>query len=212
MKPSFSPKRVFYWKSSILLMLFLINACVKDDITNISHNAMIKQSFSIPIGEKEVRIIPQLPISDTSSTSPIGTYYYNNLPYPITSREFTISEALNFDLTNKPNNSWVKKITFNILTVNSYLTHTNLQIYLTDSNGRILDTFGQISTNGASTYTDTIVYEGARLELLKQAKILVYIAKMSATSTLIRVTDENKFNLSIGAKAELEYYAKELNN
>lgn len=212
MSPKYFFGRVFHMKYSILFILYLsIHACVNDNITNISDNIVMNQSFAIPIGAKELQV-PKPPISDTSSTGPNGTYYYDNLPYPITAPFFTISEDVDFNLSNKPNNNWIKKLTFNILTENSYLTHADLQVYLI-GNGRVLDSFfknSALSINGGVVRRDTIVYEGARLDLLKQVKMLQYDVVIPETSSSIR-TDQNKLKVTIGATAELEYNVKDLN-
>jgi hypothetical protein len=145
---------------------------------------------------------------------PYGTFYYNGLPYPIYNPVFTLSDTLNFNLSANPNTNRIKRITLNIFTKNAYFINASLQIYQIDGSVKIVDTFfkpDKFSTNGQSKNSTTIVYEGARLDTLKLTKTLKYEIGISATSTVVRLTDENKFRVTIGARAELEYNIKDLN-
>ena len=204
-----------------------MQSCIKNEVNDISGNVILNQNFSIPLGEKEFKLDAP-PVTDTSSIpGSCGTYYYNTLPYPCNFSSFPpLYNTANLKLSAKSNSSWIKKLTFSILTENSFPTHALLSVYLVDANGKVIDqVFGDdpleiseanISSTGevlGSALSDTIaLYEGTRLELLKQTSYLNYKVIINSDPNItIRLSDKNKFKVTFGARVELEYNAKDLN-
>jgi len=220
--------KTFYTYIGYLLLITLwLSSCVNDEINNLPKNILLQQSFSIPLGAKEENIIAP-PLSDTSSRpGTYGTFYYNGLPYPNNLLVFPpISDTVNLNLSSKTNISWVKKVTFSILTENSYPGQVSLQLYLVNASGNLLDqVFGNtaqttpeasVNSNGEmlnpAHKVSEAIYEGSRLELLKQTRYLKYqTIVFTNLFSPMKLSEKTKFKVTIGARVELEYNAKDLN-
>lgn len=204
-----------------------ITSCVKDNLNDISGDVMLKQSLSLPLGTREMSISAPS-VNDTSSVNgTYGKFYYNGLPYSSNVATFQpIYEEVSLNLTaNHTKSEWIKKITFQIAVENDYPSIAILAIYLVDGDGKVLDqVFGQSGMVFTEAKMDSkgnvllpspsqvkeVVYEGSRLELLKQAKYLVYQATVQSLffETPVRLTDANKLTVDIGVQATLEYKAQ----
>ena len=214
----------------LLLVFFGLTSCVKNEIQELSSSdVMMEQSFSLPLGLKSMSI--EAPsINDTSSIpTAYGRYYYNGLPYaPLLPAFLPIYEEVSLNLTAKAKSDWIKRLTFEIVVENDFPSIVNLEVYLVDADGMVLD---QIFGNQAETFTEAtydakgnfvspfervvkVVYDGARLDLLKKTKTLVYQTTIFSLffNTPVRLSDSTKFKVSIGARAELEYNIKDMNN
>jgi hypothetical protein len=208
---------VFLQGVFILLVSFLLQSCVKQEINDISDNVMLKQSFSVPLGLKEMAI--EAPsVNDTSSIKgTYGRYYYNGFPYASQVPIFQpMYEEVSLDLSANAKLEWIKRLTFNIVIENDYPSIGILEVYLVDENGVVLDQiFGKqglvvseakVDSKGnltsSSQKIEPVVYEGARLELLKKTKSLIYQASIqSIFFSPVHLFDSNKFKVNIGAKA-----------
>lgn len=213
--------------SLIIHLLFLfagvmgVISCVKNDIQSLSNNIVMSQSFSVPLGSKTLSV--QAPsVYDTSSTPGIyGTFYYNGLPYPLNATTFPpIYDTVNLNIAGKAQSSWIQRLTFSIVCENGYPANATLQVNLLNAGGGYLDqVFGNNPLLIEAATTDAngnvvsptekitqVVYEGTRLELLKQTRVLQYEVVISASSAhTIRITDADKFKVTMGARIELLY-------
>jgi hypothetical protein len=210
------------------LSINVLTSCIKEDISNLSNNILINQSFSIPFGPSDIAIPAPL-ITDTSSKpGRYGSFYYNNNIYPNNFTYFTTSYTINFSLHDKQSREdWIKRIVFHLLGTNGFPTAVYSQVYIYGQNvyqdgGSIVDSVfvnGPVLLEPASVNsqgdieqsTSTIFdvpFEGTRLAMLKHAALLVYTGKVLSTGgkySPIRLTDKNKININIAFQVDLQY-------
>jgi hypothetical protein len=208
--------------------LLALSGCVKDEMNELSGNIIMKQNMDLPLGSKIMSIAAPSTQDTSSVPGSFGKYFYNGLPYSCKIPTFKpIYEEVDLNLTAKTKPDWIKHLTFNIDVENDYPCIGVLVIYLVDENGEILDkVFGNQGALITEAKTDTkgnvlqsskkvieVVYEGSRLDLLKQTKTLIYQATIQSLffTSPGRLSDANKFKVTIGAKADLEYNTKDIN-
>lgn len=207
-------------------LLLWFTSCIKNEVQTLSDNVMMKQSFSIPLGTKELHMDAPSVYDTSSVPGAYGKFYYNGLPYAANSPNFPpLYDTVNLNLTNKTQVNWITRITFSIVSENSFPSQDSLQVNLLDANGVFLDeAFGNKAVFIDSPPTDAngnvispttniteVVYEGARLDLLKQTKIMQYKVLVSANpQKILRLSDANNFKVTIGARIELLYNIKDI--
>ena len=205
-----------------LLPLVLISSCIKENIGNVSDNVMINQSFSVPLGLREVTL--GAPSIDTSSIpGSNGSYYYDGRIYPNDSLYFTKTYNIDFNLQDKrARQEWIKRLMFHLLIENSFPTQVYSQIYIynasrvpTDSvfaNGPVLVNAASVNSQGEIEQSDKLFdvpFEGDRLAMLKQTALLVYRGTI-LTQNGIRLSSKNEVKINIAIQVEVGYNLKDI--
>jgi hypothetical protein len=219
-------QNVFY---SILVLFVLFTSCIREDISNLSDNLLINQSFSIPFGTRDLKVDAP-PVLDTSSIPGIyGSFYYNNRVYPNNFPYFTSTYELDFNLRdNKAREEWIKRIVFHFLGENTFPCKVYIQVY-TYGNGILLDSVfqtGPVSLDPAVTNAQgdilqstatlfDVPFEGNRLALLKQVTNLSYLGKVinsGGKTSIIHLSNKSKVSVNIAFQVELQYNLKDATN
>jgi hypothetical protein len=206
------------------LMFLLHVSCIKEDVSNISDKVLMHQSFSVPLGLKEV-VFDKPSISDTSSIPGMyGSYYYDNRIYPNNVTYFTKTYDIPFTLRDrKEREEWIKRIVFHLLIENNFPTTVYSQVYIYNANGMISDSvfvngqvlveaakvssLGEVEQSSAKIFD--VPFEGSRLEMLKQTTLLVYKGVIQSENGL-KLSEKNDVKINIALQAELEYSLNEL--
>jgi hypothetical protein len=209
---------------STLFLLLLMSSCIKENIGNVSDNVMINQSFSVPLGLREVTLDAP-PIIDTSIIpGSYGSYYYDGRIYPNDSLYFTKTYDIDFNLQDKrARQDWIKRLMFHLLIENSFPTQVYSQIYIynasrvpTDSvfaNGPVLVNAASVNSQGeieqSSDKLFDVPFEGDRLTMLKQTTLLVYKGTI-LTQNGIRLSSKNEIKINIAIQVEVGYNLKDI--
>lgn len=204
---------------SILATILLITGCIKTD--EVDDN--MKQTFSIPMGEKSLKIdAPTIYDTDT-----LNYFYYNGRRFEIIGTIFKKEEMLEFEMDSMNKNDVIKGTDFKIRFQNSFPVNANLQIYILNIAKQITDSFfvtglqkipaGELnSKNEPDIITTTLLnadFHGERFDRLKNAKFLKYIfyleTKREDNATLrIHMDCDMKINLAM--RLYLQYNLNEL--
>lgn len=217
------------------MLLILITSCIKEDISNLSNNIMINQSFSIPFGPANISIDAPL-ISDTSSfPGRYGSFYYDSNIYPTSSPYFITSYNTDFSLQDtRGREEWIKRIIFHLLVENSFPTNVYAQVYIYEQNtlqrfdsnmgldslfvnGPVLVDAADVNSQGEVVQPSSKIYdvpfEDVRLSMLKRAKFLVYMGKVSTSGKVnpIRLSDKNHLKINTALQVDLKYNIKDTN-
>jgi hypothetical protein len=212
----------------------MISSCIKEDVSNLSHNITINQSFSIPFGPSSITIDKPL-ITDTSSIpGKYGSFYYDTNIYPSNSPYFFVTYDMDFNLRDKiAREQWIKRVVFHLLVENSFPTGVYSQVYIYGQdaplgNSTLLDSLfvgGPVLIDAAvlnaqgdieQTSSDIIdvPFDSIRLAMLEQANLLVYHGKISATGARVnplRLSGSNKLSVNTALQVELQYNLNEAN-
>lgn len=209
--------------SLLVFAIFLAVSCTKKE------DAMINQTFALPMGAKELFL--EIPDINTATSTPgtYGTYFFNGRPYKA-NELFFISEIISDFYIDSPDKlKRITKIDLKIKTENAYPTVPYFQIYLRNEANLIIDSVftqgPQVLEPGKTDQINDISeafilvvspdpsFEDTRLEHLKAAKTLLYKAyiktKKEDNSTAYFSID-NKLNLNLALRLYLEYSSNEL--
>lgn len=213
----------------LALVAVLAVSCAKKE------DATIKQTFALPLGTKELFLEQQAPInSSTLTPGPLGTYFFNNYPYKLNAKFFTVYKAVSFSIDSSKKTKWIKKIDLKILAKNAFTTLSYYQVYLRDESGAITDSvfiqgLQKLEPGTADQNNDILEpfisvispepsFEGSRLEHLLNAKTLLYKTYIKTTkedNTFAHFTSEDhpeasKLTVNLALRLYLEYSSNEL--
>jgi len=220
-RPLFKPLAI-----ALTVGIFCQASCIKNELNNLSDNVNVQQSFSIPLGAKELKLDAP-PVSDTSSIrGENGRFYYNNLPYTCDFHVFpALYSDVNFNLSSSKKIDLIKSIEFLVLCENKFPLEAGLDVYLLDSNGNTLEHFknttifidaGHTNSSGEIVPSHNVInVKYTDMNMLKQCtqlryKLLIFTDLTSNINNTYWLTDNDNFKVTISARAQLDYKINEL--
>jgi hypothetical protein len=201
-----------------------MSSCIKEDISNVSDNVMMHQSFSVPMGLREVTIDAPS-VNDTDSIPGInGFYYYESLRYPNNFFCFVKTYDLDFNLQDRrAREEWITRLVFHLLIENSFPTSVYSQIYIYNASGVIADSVfeggpvlveaARVNSQGDIEQTSSklfdVEFKGERLTMLKQTVLLVYKGVIISQDGM-RLSPKNDVKINTAIQVDVEYNINEL--
>lgn len=204
-------------KLIIIIAAVLFNSCVKTEALKDE----MTQTFSIPLGEKELKIDAPTIIDNSSN------FYYNGKPYRIVDANFQKTEMIDFEMDSITKNDIIQGADFRIKFENSYPVNASLQIYLLDDIQLVTDSFflagmqklpaGEVnSLSEPEIITTTILdteFHGERLNRLKSAKYLKYMFYLESSrddGAILKFTNKSSISVTLAMRLYLKYNLSEI--
>lgn len=202
---------------SILATILLIAGCVKTD--EVDDN--MKQTFSIPLGEKSLKIDAPTIIDNSS------TFFYNGKPYRIIGTNFRKDDDLDFEMDSITENDIIQGVDFKIRLQNSYPANAFLQVYLLNAAKQVTDSFfvkglekipaGEVNALSEPDIITTTVldaqFHGERLTRLLSTKFLHYVFYLETKrqdGAPLKFTSKSDMKINLAMRLYLQYNLNEL--
>lgn len=210
-------RRADYIPITALAVLLLIVGCFKtDEVDN-----KMKQSFSIPLGEKPLKIDAPTIIDNNSK------FFYNGKPYRIVTTNFRKEEMLNFEMDSITKNDIIRGVDFKIRIKNSYPANAFLQVYLLNSTKQVIDSFfvdglqkisaGEVDILAEPDLISTTILDASfhdeKLTNLRNTKYLNYVFYLETKrqdGAPLKFTSKSDMKINLAIRLYLQYNINEL--
>lgn len=211
-------KRPRYFLSfTAFIILLLMFACIKTE--KVDDN--MKQTFSIPLGEKSLKIDAPTIIDNNSK------FFYNGKPYRVVGANFRKEEVFDFEMDSISKNDIIEGVDFKIRLQNSYPANAFLQIYLLNSASLVIDSFftgglkkisaGEVNVLAEPEIVSTTLLDAdfheTRYANLQDAKFLKYVFYLEAKredGAPLRFTNKSDIKVNLAMRLYLQYNLNEL--
>jgi hypothetical protein len=181
----------------------------------------MKQTFSIPLGEKPLQIDAPTIIDNNSK------FFYNGKPYKVVATNFRKEELLEFEMDSISKNDIIQGADFKIRLQNSYPANAFLQVYLLNTAKQVIDSFfvdglqkisaGEVDILAEPDVISTTVldasFHGDRLTHLKDAKHLNYVFYLEPRredGAPLKFTSKSDMKINLAMRLYLQYNLNEL--
>jgi hypothetical protein len=181
----------------------------------------MKQTFSIPLGEKSLKIDAPVIIDNSSS------FFYNGRPYLIVGKNFKKSETIDFEMDSISKDDIIKGIDFKVRFENSYPANAFIQIYHLNNLKQVTDSFfteglrkipaGEVNVMSEPDIISTTVmdaeFHGERLEHLRNAEYLNYVFYLETQredGAPLKFTNNSDIKINLAMRLYLQYNLNEL--
>ena len=210
-------RKADYIPIAALAILLLMVGCFKTD--EVDDN--MKQTFSIPLGEKPLKIDAPTIIDNSSK------FFYNGKPYRIVTTNFRKEEMLNFEMDSITKNDIIQGVDFKIRIKNSYPANAFLQVYLLNSTKQVIDSFfidglqkisaGEVDILAEPDLISTTIldagFHDARLANLRSTKYLNYVFYLETRredGAPLKFTSKSDIKINLAMRLYLQYNLNEL--
>jgi hypothetical protein len=196
----------------VVFAMFLFTSCVKNELSSISDNVRMHQSFSVPLGVK--KLDTYAPSSDTSSVPGVyGTFYYDKKPYPANASSMQANfDEIELNLSNNAQTSWITSFTFSIVCENHFPAKVYFKASLNGAAG-FSNIFGKdsIAVDPGGTVIREVPYSTAlgNLGILLNSQQMTYYVSVSLLNSP-QLDSTNYFKVDAGARIVLDYNIKQL--
>jgi hypothetical protein len=184
------------------------------------------QSFSLPLGEKELKA--STPVPGVTPVDNYSKYFYLGKPYTLKPQYLQDQLSIDFKMDSISKIDWIQRIDFKVRFTNKYPVKSRFQIYLlnsfqqvTDSvftteaicEAGVLDRFTKEVKDSTVSIPNDVIFEGERLTRLKQTKFLqykFYLDQASFGSDKVYLNAESKIKVNVAMRLFLKYKLEDL--